>query len=57
MFIAYSTVASIAFGFFGFLVRADYKETLAEEREWQEIRRRERLKKQAERGIANRLCR
>lgn len=53
MFIAYSTVASLAFGFFGFLVGADYKETLAEEREWQEycreLQRKERLKKQAER--------
>jgi len=46
MFIAYSTVASLAFGFFGFLVGADYKETLAEERE---LQRKERLKKQAER--------
>lgn len=53
MFIAYSTVASLALGIFGFLVGADYKETLAEEREWKEychkLQRRERLKKQAER--------
>jgi len=53
MFIAYITIASLAFGFFGFLVGADYKETLAEEREWQEycreLQRKERLKRQAER--------
>ena len=49
MFIAYSTVASLAFGIFGFLVGADYKETLAEERELRRRERLERLKRQAER--------
>lgn len=53
LFIAYSTVASLAFGIFGFLVGADYKETLAEEREWQEycreLQRKERLRSQTER--------